>query len=209
MKRHVTPVDDLVCRAERALADHLAASARRAAAGQLGLPPEAPPPPPPQAERGSAGKEADAGSRRRRLRAPSPPPPSPFAVPEPLHVWRVCPWEEAPPAAAAPEARAPAAGAPAPAQRSAARVLFALRRSELAAALGEDALAAWAALGAAAGGVAVPARASAALSAAQWRLEPFRPGCRSPGLLRASGEAPSGWQPPPGPHAAADAAADR
>jgi hypothetical protein len=183
----VTPVPDLVARAEAALALQLGEGVRRAAAGKLSADElqlsdaEAQPPPPLEA---AAAPDARRRGRERRHR--SPPRPAP---PEPIHHWRLCPWE-ADADAASPDAPASAPSPPPPpAERSAERVLFALRRAELVAALGAD--------GAGSGGIGLPARASAALSVAQWRLEAFRPGCRPPGL-RASGEAPHGWAPPRG-----------
>jgi len=124
---------------------------------------------------------AAGGSRRRAMQAS-----------EAAHEWRLCLAGEAavddrpyaPPPEEATEPPLPAG------VRSAVRVLFALRRAELEATLGAAGVAAWRA-----GAVRLGLRASAALSAAQWRLEGFRPAARPPGL-RASGEAPPGWAPP-------------
>jgi hypothetical protein len=184
-----------VARTEAALALHLGEGVRRAAAAQLGgdvcEQNEAALPPPSEA---AAVPDAHRRGRERRLR--SPPRPAP---PEAMHLWRLCPWEAdvddaSPAAAASPPPQSPP---PPPLERSAERVLFALRRDELSAALGAAGISAFPADGEGGSGIAVPARVSAALSAAQWRLEAFRPGCRPPGL-RASGEAPRDWAPPRG-----------
>ena len=130
--------------------------------------------------RNAAAKQL-AGGRRRAVQAS-----------EAAHEWRLClageaPVDDTPYAPPPDEATEP----PLPVgERSAARVLFALRGAELEATLGAAGVAAWQA-----GAVRVGLRASVALSAAQWRLEGFRPAARPPGL-RASGEAPPGWAPP-------------
>jgi len=172
MKRPVVGMPDLPRRTEVALATHLAEFARNVAQPQL--------PPPP-----------GAAAKRRRRRAPAG---------EPEHEWRLWLWagDDDPSTALQPapfpeEALEP----PLPGgSRSAVRVLFALRRGELEATLGAESVAAWQS-----SAVRLPARASAALSAAQWRLEGFRPAARPPGL-RASGEAPAGWTPPADAHKA-------
>ena len=154
------------------MARHLAAFARNVAAKQL------------------AGAAGGRGAAR-----------VPHASAEAAHEWRLCLWEEAAPCddpqSPPDEAREP----PRPVgERTAVRVLFALRGSELEATLGCAGVAAWQA-----GSVRLGVRASAALSAAQWRLEGFRPAARPLGL-RASGEAPPGWVPPAERRGNADAA---
>lgn len=170
MKRPVVGMPDLPRRTEAALVTHLAEFARNVAVPQL--------PPPPGA--------ASSKSRRRQ---------PPAGAGEAEHEWRLCLWAHGDDASTPPAEPAPfpdeALEPPVPVgARSAVRVLFALRRGELEATLGAEGVAAWQSTA-----VRLPARASAALSAAQWRLEGFRPAARPPGL-RASGEAPAGWTPP-------------
>jgi hypothetical protein len=173
MKHVVVAPPDLAQRTEGALAEHLAAFARNVAAAQL----------PRGAPDGRSGRGRSA--------------PADVSA-GPVHEWRLCVWEAPPP----PPGQAFAAEAEEPplpvGERSAVRVLFALRRAELEATLGAAAVAAWQA-----GSVFLGTRASTALSAAQWRLEGFRPAARPPGL-RASGEAPPGWAPPASRAADAD-----
>ncbi len=116
----------------------------------------------------------------------------PANAPPEVHHWRLHVWEEegAPASSDAGRVADASANTASPSdtrQRSSVRFLFALRRCELQATMGEKLLAEWCSRGA----VQLPVRTSLALSAAQWRLEGFRPACRPTHIARASGEAPA------------------
>ena len=111
----------------------------------------------------------------------------PAHAPPEVHHWALHPWADE---QAVMRVGAQSSGAAHPwrpsSQRSSGRLLFALRPKELAQALGDATMRQWMERGQ----LMLPVRASLALSAAQWRLEGFRPTCRPSHVTRASGEVP-------------------
>ena len=111
----------------------------------------------------------------------------PARAPPEVHHWVLHPWADEQ-AMMREGAQSSAAEQPWPAssQPSSGRMLFALRPHELAQALGDAPMRQWMERGQ----LMLPVRTSLALSAAQWRLEGFRPTCRPSHVTRASGEVP-------------------